>query len=34
MGGLPLAGTPEYKALLSYAGDAKGQVLPLTKSKM
>ena len=35
MEGLPPAGTPEYKALFRYAGgDAKGQVLPLTKSEM
>ena len=34
MEGLPPAGTPEYKAVIRYAGDAKGQVLPLTKSEM
>ena len=34
MEGLPPAGSAEYKALFRYAGDAKGQVLPLTKSEM
>ena len=34
MGGLPPAGSPEYKALLKHAGNAKGQVLPLTRSEM
>lgn len=34
MGGLPPAGSPEYKALLKHAGNATGQVLPLTKCEM
>ena len=34
MGGLPVAGSPEYKALLKHAGKAKGQVLELTRCEM
>ena len=35
MGGLPAAGSAEYKALLKLAGpDAKGQILPLTKCEV
>ena len=34
MEGLPPAGSPEYKALIKHAGDAKGQALPLTKCEV
>ncbi|MFM9940819.1 MAG: M12 family metallo-peptidase [Hyphomicrobiaceae bacterium] len=34
MGGLPPAGSAEYKALLKFAGKAKGQVLSLTRTEM
>ena len=34
MEGLPPQGTPEYKALIGHAGDAKGHVLKLTKTEM
>jgi hypothetical protein len=34
MSGLPPQGSAEYNALIKHAGDAKGQVLPLTKREM
>lgn len=34
MEGLPPAGSAEYKALIKHAGDAKGQVLTLTKCEV
>lgn len=34
MEGLPPAGSAEYKALIKHAGDAKGQVLSLTKCEV
>lgn len=34
MGGLPPKDSAAYKAIIKYAGDAKGQFLPLTKCEM
>ena len=34
MGGLPPAGSAEYRALLKFAGDSKGQILKLTKCEV
>ncbi len=34
MSDLPPQGTPAYRSLIRYAGDAQGQVLPVTKCEV